>query len=142
MAEQFKIIEYPLFIIFIIIGGVFFMTCGDVVSIFLSVELQSYGLYLLTTIYKNSESATAAGLTYYLLGGLSSSIILLGSGLIYSNCGITMLDSHYIMTSIFNIADFTEIILSRLYNLSLLDKSLLVMGVGFLFKSSAAPFHF
>ena len=142
MTEHLKKIEYPLLIMFIIIGAVFFMTCGDIVSIFLSIELQSYGLYLLIASHKNSEWATAASLNYYLLGGLSSSIILLGSGLIYSNYGITMLDTHYIMTHVFNVADFNEIILSKLYNLSFLDISLLIIAVGLLFKSSCAPFHF
>ncbi len=69
MGEQFKIIEYPLIIIFIITGGVFLISTSDLVSIFLSIELQSYGLYLLSTIYRDSEPATSGGLMYFLLGG-------------------------------------------------------------------------
>ena len=85
MAEQFKIMEYPLILLFIITGAIFLMSSSDIVSIFLSVELQSYGLYLLSTIYRNSELATSAGLTYFLLGGLSSCILLLGTSLLYAN---------------------------------------------------------
>ena len=49
MGEQFKIIEYPLILLFIITGAVFLVSTSDLVSIFLSIELQSYGLYLLST---------------------------------------------------------------------------------------------
>ena len=50
MGEQFKIIEYPLILLFIITGSVFLVSTSDLVSIFLSIELQSYGLYLLEYI--------------------------------------------------------------------------------------------
>jgi len=50
MGEQYKIIEYPLILLFIITGSVFLISSSDLVSIFLSIELQSYGLYLLSTL--------------------------------------------------------------------------------------------
>lgn len=52
------------------------MSTNDLVSIFLSIELQSYGLYLLSTIYRNSELATTGGLIYFLLGAKGSRIPL------------------------------------------------------------------
>ena len=55
MGEQFKLTEYPLILLFIITGAIFLMSTNDLVSIFLSIELQSYGLYILSTIYRNSE---------------------------------------------------------------------------------------
>ena len=58
MGEQFKIIEYPLILLFIITGATFLVSTSDLVSIFISIELQSYGLYLLSTLYRNSELAT------------------------------------------------------------------------------------
>lgn len=96
-GEQFRIIEYALIIVFIVCGAVFLLSTGDLVSIFLSIELQSYGLYILSTLYRDSESATASGLTYFLLGGLSSCFILLGSGLLYVNSGTTNLDNIYMI---------------------------------------------
>jgi NADH-ubiquinone oxidoreductase chain 2 len=72
MGQQYKIMEYPLIILFIITGANFFLSTSDLVSVFLSIELQSYGLYLLCTLYRNSELATRAGLTHFLLGGLNS----------------------------------------------------------------------
>ena len=142
IAQQYKIIEYPLIILFIIIGGIFLVSASDIVSIFLSIELQSYGLYLLSTLYRNSELSTSAGLTYFLLGGLSSCFILLGTSLLYANSGTTNLDGYYVITGISSIANaYTNNIL-HWYKPSYLNISLLIMSVGFLFKISAAPFHF
>ena len=142
MGEQFKIIEYPLIILFIITGATFLVSSSDIVSIFLSIELQSYGLYLLSTLYRNSELATSAGLTYFLLGGLSSCFILLGQSLLYANSGSTNLDGYYIISSLADISkdNFKEAF--SWSNDSYLNLSLLIMSVGFLFKVSAAPFHF
>jgi NADH-ubiquinone oxidoreductase chain 2 len=100
MGEQFKIIEYPLILLFIITGAVFLISTNDFISGFLSIELQSYGLYLLSTLYRNSELATTGGLIYFLLGGLSSCFILLGTALLYANSGNTNLDGLYIITAI------------------------------------------
>jgi NADH-ubiquinone oxidoreductase chain 2 len=139
MAEQFKIIEYPLIMLFIVTGSVFLISTSDLVSIFLSIELQSYGLYLLSTLYRNSELATSGGLTYFLLGGLSSCFILLGTSLLYSNSGLTNLDGLYIITSLGDVANSN---ISYWYNHYYINMSLLILSVGFLFKVSAAPFHF
>jgi NADH-ubiquinone oxidoreductase chain 2 len=140
MGEQFKIIEYPLIMLFIITGSVFLISTSDLVSIFLSIELQSYGLYLLSTLYRNSELATTGGLTYFLLGGLSSCFILLGISLLYSNSGLTNLDSLYVITSLNDIVNNYSVL--YWYNNNYINMSLLILSVGFLFKVSAAPFHF
>ena len=153
MGEQYKIIEYSLIILFIVTGGIFLVSTSDLVSIFLAIELQSYGLYLLSTIYRDSEPATSGGLMYFLLGGLSSCFILLSTALLYANTGTTNLDSLYIITSIHKISwnEYSNLSGLGLENLSSLlywyesyyiDISLLFMSVGFLFKVSAAPFHF
>ena len=142
MGEQFKIIEYPLIILFIITGSVFLVSTSDLVSIFLSIELQSYGLYLLSTLYRNSELATSGGLTYFLLGGLSSCFILLGTALLYANSGTTSLDGIYIIASISDIGNDLGSYSQTWYKADYIDMSLLILSVGFLFKVSAAPFHF
>jgi len=149
MAEQFKIIEYPLILLFIISGAVFLVSTSDLVSIFLSIELQSYGLYLLSTLYRNSELATSGGLTYFLLGGLSSCFILLGTSLLYANSGTTNLDGIYVITSLSDLANNVSHASADLDNTILywyksyyINFSLLILSVGFLFKVSAAPFHF
>ena len=148
MGEQFRIIEYSLIIVFVISGGVFLMSASDLVSIFLSIELQSYGLYIISTLYRDSEQATSGGLTYFLLGGLSSCFILLGSSLLYVNSGTTSLDGIYLITSISEVSP--DLGLSHpVYGMALswykpyyIHLSLVILSVGFLFKVSAAPFHF
>nr|YP_010944576.1 NADH dehydrogenase subunit 2 [Blastomyces percursus]WMB97452.1 NADH dehydrogenase subunit 2 [Blastomyces percursus] len=139
-GEQYGIIEYTLIILFIIMGSLLLISSNDLVSVYLSIELQSYGLYLLCTIYRNSESSTSSGLTYFLLGGLSSSFILLGIGLIYANSGTTYLDNFYIITNISNIIQGDMLYISNIA--TYIPYCLLLITIGFLFKISAAPFHF
>jgi NADH-ubiquinone oxidoreductase chain 2 len=139
-GEQFRIIEYPLIITFVICGAIFLISTGDLISVFLSIELQSYGLYIICTLYRDSESSTASGLTYFLLGGLSSCFILLGSGLLYINSGATNIDNIYVIASISEMGSHISIP----YNLYFLNLNIafIIMFTGFLFKVSAAPFHF
>ena len=118
------------------------LSSNDLVFIFLSIELQSYGLYLICTIYRSSESATSGGLTYFLLGGLSSCFILLGQSLLYSNTSVTCLDGYYLISSMYEISYNTTNNFFSLENSNYLNISLLIICVGFLFKVSAAPFHF
>lgn len=134
-GEQFRITEYALIIVFILCGGIFLISTGDLISVFLCIELQSYGLYILSTLYRDSESSTASGLTYFLLGGLSSCFILLGSALLYANSGTTNLDNIYMIYSM------SEEGLPW-YNPFFMDLGFIILLVGFLFKISAAPFHF
>uniref|UniRef100_UPI003C7A11B5 proton-conducting transporter transmembrane domain-containing protein n=1 Tax=Streptomyces sp. rh185 TaxID=3028729 RepID=UPI003C7A11B5 len=134
-GEQYSIVEYTVMLLLIITGSLFLLSSNDFVSIFISIELQSYGLYLLCTMYRNSESSTSAGLTYFLLGSLASCFILLGIGLIYANLGVTYLDSFYIINNLAGILDNQDIT-------GFIPFCLIVIAVGFLFKISAAPFHF
>ena len=134
-GEQYNILEYTVMLLFIIIGSVLLISSNDLISIYLAIELQSYGLYLLCAIYRNSESSTSSGLTYFLLGGLASCFILLGIALIYANLGVTYLDSFYVINNLAGIINEEEII-------TYIPYCLLILSVGFLFKISAAPFHF
>jgi len=95
-------------------------------------------------MYRNSESSTSSGLTYFLLGGLSSCFILLGIGLIYANLGTTYIDSFNIITNLSNIINDAEEQNNIIYlNIATyIPYCLLLITVGFLFKISAAPFHF
>ena len=139
IGEQFKIIEYPLILLFIIMGANFLISSSDLISVFISIELQSYGLYLLCCLYRNSESSISAGLMYFLLGGLSSCFILLGISLIYINIGTTNLDNFYVINNLHDMINYDFI---NTYIMSYIDISLIIMTVGLLFKISAAPFHF
>jgi len=138
--EQYSILEYTLVYLFVVIGSVLLISSNDLISLFLSIELQSYGLYLLCAIYRNSETSTSSGLTYFLLGGLASCFILLGIGLIYANVGVTYLDNFYIINNLSLIIDSNANGLTGVT--SFIPYSMLLIIVGLLFKISAAPFHF
>jgi len=150
MANEYRIIEYPLIILFCISGAIFVMCSYDLISLFLSLELQSYALYLLCSIHRNSESSLQGGLTYFLLGSISSCIILLGISLLYINTGNTSLENIYMITSLCNSFSNTyqdHSIVNTLYTdifyiYTQIQLPLIIMSVGFLFKISAAPFHF
>jgi len=124
------ITEYSLIILFSILGASLLVSSADLVSMYLSIELQSFGIYILASLYRNSESATSAGLKYFLLGGLSSCIILLGAGLIYTYTGLTKFESIYSLISV-----------SNNYIIQSLILGFLLIIVGFLFKIAAAPLH-
>lgn len=144
--------EYSLILLFTTLGGVLLLSSSDLVSMYLSIELQSFAVYILCAINRDSESSTSAGLKYFLLGGLSSCFILLGVGLIYSFTGITNLESLYSLVSVPSIW-LPEASLatdsSTLFNsLGMADSGargyllgLVLIVSGFLFKIAAAPFH-
>ena len=98
-SEQFTIIEYALIVLFAVSGATLLISSADLGSIYLCVELQSFSLYIISALHRNSESSTGSALTYFLLGGLSSCFILLGIALIYANSGLTNLDGIYSIIS-------------------------------------------
>ena len=121
--------EYSLVVLFSTLGSILLVSSSNLISLYLSIELQSFGLYILSTLYRDSESSTSAGLKYFLLGGLSSCIILLGAGLIYAYTGLTNFESIY---SLIAVSEFN-------YGFSI---GLVLIFVGFLFKIAAAPLHY
>nr|QCW06916.1 NADH dehydrogenase subunit 2 [Drechslerella brochopaga] len=148
-----SLLDFPIIILFILTGAVCLMSCCDLITMFLCLELQSYGLYILCSIYRNSELVIGAGLTYF---GLSSCFILLGSGLLYANTGLTYLDGIYMIynlsdtmitqgqeiISLFEYQVKTWIKSDEINSIHTFDMSLIILSVGYLFKVSSAPFHF
>ena len=123
--------DYSLIVLFSLLGSCLLISSSDLISMYLSIELQSFGLYVLSTLYRDSESSTNAGLKYFLLGGLSSCLILLGCGIIYSLTGLTNFESIYTIISSSSIN----------YIIQGLNLGLLFIIIGFLFKIAAAPLH-
>ena len=124
-------IQYSLIVLFSTLGASLLISSADLISMYLTIELQSFGVYILSTIYRDSESATSAGLKYFLLGCLSSCLILLGAVIIYSFTGLTQFESIYSLVSVSDTHSITQ-------GLSL---GLIIIIVGFLFKIAAAPLH-
>jgi hypothetical protein len=144
--------NYSIIILFSIFGASLLVSCYDLISMYLSIELQSFAVYVLATLYKNSDTSTSAGLKYFLLGGLSSCFILFGAGLIYTFTGLTNFESIY---SLISVSEINSIVDSspQIKGLGLSLNTYFGVGgggfflgiifilVGFLFKISAAPLH-
>jgi len=135
--------EYSLILLFSALGSSLLLSSGNLLSMYLAIELQSFGVYILATIYRNSESATNAGLKYFLLGGLSSCLILLGCVLIYSYTGLIYFEDIYSITAASNFAVSNSSSLSLITGdiNTIIQLGLVFIFVGFLFKVAGAPFH-
>lgn len=123
-------INYSILLIFSSLGASLFISTSDLISMYLCIELQSFSLYILSTLFKDLSLSTNAGLKYFLLGGLASCLILLGSGLIYSSLGLTNFESISLLISnqeLNNIKDF--------------ELGITILIIGFLIKIAAAPLH-
>lgn len=129
--------KYSLIILFTSLGSLLLISSSDLLSMYLSIELQSFGLYILSTLFRDSKSATNAGLKYFLLGGLSSCIILLGAAIVYSYSGLTNLESIFSLISVSIIPEISNILN---INQGIILGFILII-IGLLFKISAAPLH-
>jgi NADH-quinone oxidoreductase subunit N len=81
--------EFGLLILLSTIGMMLLISSNDLIMLYLSIELISLSLYILTGINKDNQHSTEAGLKYFLLGALSSGLILFGMGLLYGYTGET-----------------------------------------------------
>lgn len=124
-------IKYSIIVLISTLGSLLLVSSSNLITLYLSLELQSFGVYILASLYRHSELAISAGLKYFLLGSLASCIILLGCGLIYTFTGLTNLDSIYSMISI---VDNNNILLG-------FSLGLILIFIGLLFKIAAAPLH-
>lgn len=147
--------EYSLILLFSVLGGTLLISSSDLISMYLSIELQSFAVYILASLHKDNESSVASGLKYFLLGGLSSCFILLGAGLLYSYTGLTHIESIFslILSSLPPIGEENGGTSLALWagGLGTLGEEsttsiipvlgLLFIVLGFLFKIAAAPLH-
>jgi len=131
--------NYPLIILFNLLGASCLITSSDLLFLYISIELQSFSLYILSSLNKNSIPATGAGLKYFLIGGLASCFILLGIGLIYSSTGLTQFES-LTMLAFPNYNSFNLIFSQSNFNLWL-ESGIIFIVTGLLIKLGSAPFH-
>lgn len=124
-------IKYSIIVLISTLGSLLLVSSSNLITLYLSLELQSFGVYILASLYRHSELAISAGLKYFLLGSLASCIILLGCGLIYTFTGLTNLDSIYSMISV---VDNNNVLLG-------FSLGLILIFIGLLFKIAAAPLH-
>jgi NADH-quinone oxidoreductase subunit N len=81
--ENLVIYEYTQLILLATIGMLLLVSSKDLISLYLSIELISLSSYILATIKREGQYSTEAGIKYFLLGAVSSGLLLFGSGLIY-----------------------------------------------------------
>jgi NADH-quinone oxidoreductase subunit N len=87
--EGFERFEFPVLMVFAALGMSMMASANDLLSLYLGLELQSLSLYVLAAIRRDSTRATEAGLKYFVLGALSSGLLLYGASLIYGFTGTT-----------------------------------------------------
>lgn len=131
--------NYPLIILFNLLGASCLITSSDLLFLYISIELQSFSLYILSSLNKNSISATGAGLKYFLIGGLASCFILLGIGLIYSSTGLTQFDSLTMLA--FPMDNSLNLIFSQSNFKLWIESGIIFIVAGLLIKLGSAPFH-
>lgn len=85
-AERF---EYPLLVLFATLGMLLMISANNLISLYLGLELQSLSLYILAAIRRDTLRSSEAGLKYFVLGALSSGMLLYGASLVYGFAGST-----------------------------------------------------
>jgi NADH-quinone oxidoreductase subunit N len=120
--------EYPLLVALSAVGMMMMVSSGDLMALYMGLELQSLALYVVASLRRDSIKSTEAGLKYFVLGALSSGILLYGASLIYGYAGTTL------FSGIIQTAVHGEVSLGLLFGLVFLIS-------GMAFKVSAVPFH-
>jgi NADH-quinone oxidoreductase subunit N len=120
--------EFPILIALATLGMMLMVSAGDLMALYMGLELQSLALYVVASFRRDSIRSTEAGLKYFVLGALSSGLLLYGASLVYGFSGTT------------NFAGISETIHGEGLGLGMLF-GLVFLCVGMGFKISAAPFH-
>src|SRR5918912_248612 len=82
-----RIFEYPILVLLSTLGMMVLISAGDLISLYLGLELMSLALYVVAASNRDNAKSTEAGLKYFVLGALSSGMLLYGSSLIYGFTG-------------------------------------------------------
>ncbi len=120
--------EYPLLIALAVVGMMMMVSAGDLMALYMGLELQSLALYVVASLRRDSLKSTEAGLKYFVLGALSSGLLLYGASLVYGYAGTTL------FSGIIQTAVHGDLSLGLLFGLVFLIS-------GLAFKVSAVPFH-
>ena len=122
--------EYPVLVLLATAGMLVMVSAGDLIALYLGLELQSLALYVLAAFRRDSLRSSEAGLKYFVLGGLSSGMLLYGASLIYGFTGST---SFPVIAKVATATTATS-------NIGLIFGLVFIM-VGLAFKVAAVPFH-
>ena len=129
--EDIPQFEFPILILFAVLGMMMMVSANDLISLYLGIELQSLSLYVLAAIRRDAVRSAEAGLKYFVLGALSSGILLYGMSLVYGFAGSTGFD---------NLADVFAAGAEHDAPIGVIVGLVFIIA-GLAFKVSAVPFH-
>jgi len=119
--------EYPVLVLFSGLGMLMMVSAHDLISLYVALELQSLSLYVLAAFRRDDVKSSEAGLKYFVLGAISSGMLLFGASLVYGYTGST---------------NFAAIGATLSHGLSIgAVIGMVFLSAGLAFKISAAPFH-
>ncbi|MBC2884947.1 NADH-quinone oxidoreductase subunit NuoN [Ochrobactrum sp. CM-21-5] len=127
-AEKFDKFEFPVLIVLSTLGMLLMVSASNMLSLYLGLELQSLALYVLAAFNRDSVRSTEAGLKYFVLGSLSSGMLLYGITLVYGYTG------HI------GFAEIARVVAGGERELGLVFGLVFILA-GLAFKISAVPFH-
>ena len=148
-GQRLNSFEFVILILFSTLSMLFMVSSYDLISMYLAIELQSLSFYVIAAFQRNSsernEFATEAGLKYFVLGALSSGLLLFGESLVYGFTGITNFEE--LAKLLLAFGDSSIVLAEKGSDISggahdtAVVIGLLFILVAFLFKLGAVPFH-
>ena len=120
--------EYPILVMLASVGMMMMISANDLISLYMGLELQSLSLYVVAAINRDNAKSSEAGLKYFVLGALSSGMLLYGASLVYGFTGTT------------TFSGIAEALQASGSSLGIVFGLVFVMA-GLSFKISAVPFH-
>jgi NADH-quinone oxidoreductase subunit N len=127
--EELNKPEFPTLVVFSVLGMMIMISASNLLSLYIGLELQSLALYVLAAFKRDSSRSSEAGLKYFILGSLSSGLMLYGASLIYGYSGTT------------SFAELSNILTVGSTPALGLIIGLTFVAAGLAFKISAVPFH-
>ena len=128
-----KRFEYPILVLLSTAGLMVLVSANDLLTLYLGLELSSLSLYVLATYDRDNAVSSEAGVKYFVLGALSSGMLLFGASLVYGYTGTT---NFSVMTNLFTITDEAQ---SSVAYGAIVGMVMLIVAL--CFKISAVPFH-
>jgi len=131
--EKIDQFEYPLLMLFAVLGMMLMVSANDLISLYVGLELQSLSLYVIAAIRRDALRSSEAGLKYFVLGALSSGLLLYGMSMVYGFAGTTGFDG---LAEVFGTIATNDgaapvgVVLGMVF-----------IVAGLAFKVSAVPFH-
>ncbi len=129
LREGIDQFEYPILILFAVLGMMMMVSANDLIALYIGIELQSLALYVVAAIRRDTLRSSEAGLKYFVLGALSSGILLYGMSLVYGFAGTT------------NFGALAQLFVSNDGASIGAVIGIVFVAAGLAFKVSAVPFH-